>query len=94
MATLPTSQSSNRQGNSGGIRNAGNGLDVGNDAIARMAREDSHWFAAAVVVLSLVLFLALPLAVLIAVDTMRLKAEVRAELRQMKILKAELKEKQ
>ena len=51
-------------------------------------------FAAAVVVLSLVLFLALPLAVLIAVDTMRLKAEVRAELRQMKILKAELKEKQ
>ena len=94
MATLPTSQSSNRQGNSSGIRNAGNGLDVGNDAIARMAREDTHWFAAAVVVLSLVLFLALPLAVLIAVDTMRLKAEVRAEIRQMKILKAELKEKQ
>ena len=58
-----------------------------------MAREDSRWFAAAVIVLSLVLFLALPLAVLVAVDTMRLKAEVKYEIRQLKQLKAELKEK-
>ena len=93
MATLPTSQSSNRQGNSSGVRNAGNGLDVGNDAIARMAREDTRWFVVAVIVLSLVLFLALPLSVLIAVDTMKMKAQVRAELREIKQLKRELKEK-
>ena len=58
-----------------------------------MAREDTHWFAAAVIVLSLVLFLALPLSVLVAVDTLKLKAEVRAEIKQLKQLKAELKEK-
>ena len=93
MATLPSSQSSYRQGNTGSNRGANNSMDVGNDAIARMAREDSRWFAAAVIVLSLVLFLALPLAVLVAVDTMRLKAEVKYEIRQLKQLKAELKEK-
>ena len=93
MATLPSSQSSYRQGNSGSNRGANNSMDVGNDAIARMAREDSRWFAAAVIVLSLVLFLAWPLAVLVAVDTMRLKAEVKYEIRQLKQLKAELKEK-
>ena len=94
MATIPSSQSSYRQGNTGGGRNVGNGVDVGNDAIARMAREDTRWFAAAVIILSLVLFLALPLSVLIAVDTLKLKAEVRAEIKHLKQLKAELKEKQ
>lgn len=58
-----------------------------------MAREDTRWFVVAVIVLSLVLFLALPLSVLIAVDTMKMKAQVRAELREIKQLKRELKEK-
>ena len=58
-----------------------------------MAREDSRWFAAAVIILSLILFLALPLSVLIAVDTLKLKAEVRAEIKQLKVLKESLKEK-
>lgn len=34
-----------------------------------MAREDTRWFLIAVIILALVLFLALPLAVLHAVDT-------------------------
>jgi hypothetical protein len=93
MATLPSSQSQNRQGGVGSNRNGGNAMDVGNDAIVRMVREDTRWFAAAVIVLSLILFLALPLSVLIAVDTLKLKAEVRAEMKQLKQLKAELKEK-
>lgn len=57
-----------------------------------MAREDTRWFVVAVIVLSLVLFLALPLSVLIAVDTMKMKAQVRAELREIKQIKRELKE--
>lgn len=57
-----------------------------------MAREDTRWFVIAVIILSLVLFLALPLSVLIAVDTMKMKAQVRAELREIKQLKRELKE--
>ena len=93
MASVSSSQSSYRQGNTGSNRGGNNSLDVGNDAIARMAREDSRWFAAAVIVLSLIIFLALPLSVLIAVDTLKMKAEVRAELKQLKQLKAELKEK-
>jgi uncharacterized membrane protein (DUF106 family) len=57
-----------------------------------MAREDTRWFIVAVVVLSLVLFLALPVALLVLVDTERMKAEVRYELRQLKKLKEQLKE--
>ena len=58
-----------------------------------MAREDTRWFIAGGVVLSIVLFFALPLAVLIYVDAARLQAEVRYEIKQMKKLKQELKEK-
>ena len=59
-----------------------------------MAREDTRWFIAGVVVLSIVLFFALPLSVLIYVDAARLQAEVRKEVKQLKKLKSELKEKQ
>jgi len=46
-----------------------------------MAREDTRWFVAGVVVLSLVLFLALPMAVLIVVDNEKRlsRAETRIE---------------
>lgn len=93
MAARPPTQSPFGPGAylSGG--NANNSMAVGNAAIARMAREDTRWFVVAVIVLSLVLFLALPLSVLIAVDTMKMKAQVRAELREIKQIKRELKEK-
>lgn len=58
-----------------------------------MAREDTRWFIVAVVILSLVLFLALPLSMLIYVDTARMQAEVRKEVKEMKRLRAELKPK-
>ena len=57
-----------------------------------MAREDTQWFIVAVVILSLVLFLALPLSLLVLVDTERMKADVRYELRQLKKLEKQLKE--
>ena len=57
-----------------------------------MAREDTRWFIIAVVILSLVLFLALPMALLVLVDTERMKAEVRQEMRQLKKLERQLKE--
>jgi len=57
-----------------------------------MAREDTRWFIAAVVVLSVVLFLALPMSVLIYVDTAKMQAEVRYEVKKMKKLQQELKE--
>ena len=92
MAARPPTQSPFGPGAylSGG--NTNNNMAVGNAAIARMAREDTQWFVIAVIILSLVLFLALPLSVLIAVDTMKMKAQVRAELREIKQIKRELKE--
>lgn len=57
-----------------------------------MAREDTRWFIVAVVILSLVLFLALPMALLVLVDTERMKAEVRYETKQLRKLRKELKE--
>ena len=57
-----------------------------------MAREDTKWFIAAVVVLSLVLFLALPLSMLIYIETAKMKSEVRYEIRQLKRFKQEVRE--
>lgn len=55
-----------------------------------MAREDARWFAVAVVVLSLVLFLALPLSMMVVIDHLKMKAEVRAEVKKMKELRKQL----
>jgi hypothetical protein len=94
VATRVTQTSQNRPNNYSGGSNGGNSVDVGNAAVVRMAREDTRWFIAGVVVLSIVLFFALPLAVLIYVDAAKLQAEVRYEVKQLKKLKTELKEKQ
>ena len=92
MATRPSAQPPNRQVGYGGNGSASNSVDVGAVAIARMAREDTHWFVIAVVVLSVVLFLALPLSLLVYADAARLQAEVRYEVRQLKKLKKEVEE--
>ena len=93
MATRATPQSQNRTAGSGRNGLASNSMDVGHSAITRMAREDTRWFIVAVVILSLVLFLALPMSLLILVETEKMKSEVRYEVKQLKKLKAELKKK-
>jgi len=57
-----------------------------------MAREDTRWFVAGVVVLSIVLFLALPISALVVIDYLKLKSEMQYEIRQLRKLKKELKE--
>jgi hypothetical protein len=59
-----------------------------------MAREDAQWFAIVVIILSLVLFLALPFSLLILVESEKIKSEVRYEIRQVKKLQQELKRKE
>lgn len=61
------------------------------DAIVRMAREDTRWFAVAVVILSLVLFLALPITVLMAIEVTTARAQMKAEIREIRRLKEELR---
>ena len=90
MATRITQASSNRPGGYSGSSAGGNSMDVGNSAITRMAREDTRWFIVAVVILSLVLFLALPMSLLILVETERMKVEIKQEIKQLKRLKKEL----
>jgi hypothetical protein len=92
MATRASQASSNRPNNNGGGGNGNGGVDVGHSAIARMAREDTRWFIVAVVILSLVLFLALPMSLLVLVETEKMKAEIRHEVKQLKRLKQELKD--
>lgn len=67
-------------------------MDVGVHAVARMAREDTKWFVVGVVTLSIVLFLALPVSMLVVIDYMKLRSEIQYEIRQVKKLKKELKE--
>lgn len=55
-----------------------------------MAREDTRWFVAGVVVLSIVLFLALPLSVLVVIDHLKVKAEIKAEVKEMRRLREKL----
>ena len=92
MATRPSAASQNRQGNYGSNGAGGSNVDVGHAAIARMAREDTRWFVVAVVILSLVLFLALPLSLLVLVETAKMKSDVQYEVRQMRKLRQDLKE--
>lgn len=92
MATRITQAPSNRQNSYGSSGAGASSVDVGNSTITRMAREDTRWFVIAVVVLSVVLFFALPMSLLVLVDAERVKAEVRAEIKQMKKLQAELKQ--
>jgi predicted RND superfamily exporter protein len=66
---------------------------VGVHAVARMAREDTRWFVVGVVTLSIVLFLALPVAMLVVVDHLKMKNEFKAERKAEKEqLKSELRE--
>ena len=57
-----------------------------------MAREDTRWFIAGVVILSIVLFLALPMSILVVVDHLKMKAELRAEIKAEKQDLRKLKE--
>ena len=57
-----------------------------------MAREDTRWFIVGVVVLSVVLFMALPLSMMVYVETAKLRAEIKYEVKQLQKLKKELKE--
>lgn len=56
-----------------------------------MAREDTRWFVVGVVVLAIVLFFALPVGVLIAIDNEKRlgRAEVRIDQKLRKIEKLE-----
>ena len=92
MATRTPTQSQGRSGNSIGNGSSSGSVDVGVHAVARMAREDTRWFVAGVVVMSIVLFLALPISFLVVVDYMKLKSEMQYEIRQLKKLKKELKD--
>lgn len=57
-----------------------------------MAREDTRWFVAGVVVMAIVLFLALPISALVVIDYLKMKSEMQYEIRQLKKLKKELRE--
>ena len=92
MATRTPTQSSGRSGNSNGNGTNNGSVDVGVHAVARMAREDTRWFVAGVVVMAIVLFLALPISALVVVDYLKMKSEMQYEIRQLKKLKKELKE--
>ena len=92
MATRITEKSPYRPSNGNSGSNARNDVDLGAVTVARMAREDTRWFIVAIVILSLILFLALPLSLLVYVDTLKMKAEIRYEIKELKKLKSELKE--
>ena len=92
MATRTPTQSQGRSGSGNGNGTGSGSMDVGVHAVARMAREDTRWFVAGVVVMAIVLFLALPISALVVVDYLKMKSEMQYEIRQLKKLKKELKE--
>ena len=92
MATRTPTQSQGRSGSGNGNGSNSGSVDVGVHAVARMAREDTRWFVAGVVIMAIVLFLALPISALVVIDYLKLKSEMQYEIRQLKKLKKELKE--
>jgi uncharacterized membrane protein (DUF106 family) len=57
-----------------------------------MARDDTRWFVVGVVVLSVVLFLALPLTAWMMIDYWKMRAELKMEIKHFKQLQKEIKE--
>lgn len=92
MATRTPTQSQGRSGGNFGSGSASGSVDVGVHAIARMAREDTRWFVVGVVTLSIVLFLALPVSMLVVIDYMKLRSEIQYEIKQVRKLKEEIKQ--
>ena len=90
MATRTPQKPPNRPSNNYGGNSSYSPVDVGNATVVRMAREDTRWFVIGVVALALVFLLALPLSLIILVDDMKLRAEIRAEIKQNKRLRADL----
>ena len=93
MATRIAQKPQNRQNNNSGYSANSGGVDVGLSAVTQMARDDTRWFVVGIVVLALVILLALPITVLIVIDDLKLKAEIRQEMRQLKKLEKDLNEK-
>ena len=92
MATGAPQKSQNRQGSSTGYSGGANSVDVGLSTVTQMARDDTRWFVVGVVVLSLVIMLALPITVLLIIDDLKMKSEIKYEIKQMRKLKKELEE--
>ena len=90
MATRTPQKSQNRPSNNYGGNSSYSSVDLGNATVVRMAREDTRWFVVGIVALALVFLLALPLSLLILSDDLKLRAEIRAEIKQNKKLRAEL----
>ena len=93
MATGAPQKPPNRPNGPSGYGAGGRDVDVGLSAVAQMARDDTRWFVVGVVVLALVVMLALPITVLLVVDVLKMKADLRYEIHELKKLKKELHEK-
>jgi hypothetical protein len=91
VATRTPAKSSGGQGGNFGSGSSAGSMDVGVHAVARMAREDTRWFVVGVVTLSIVLFLALPVSMLVIVDYMKLRSEIQYEIKQVRKLKEDLR---
>ena len=57
-----------------------------------MARDDTRWFVVGVVILSLVIMLALPVTMLMIIDDLKMREEIRYEMRKLKKLEKELRD--
>lgn len=70
-------------------------MDVGFHAVTRMAREDTRWFVVGVVALSVVLSLALPMGILIAIDNekrlSRVESRIDRKIKRLERLEESLK---
>ena len=93
MATKAPTQSSNRQNGTGRNGLNSSSMDVGLSAVTQMARDDTRWFVVGVVILSLVLFLAMPITALMMIEEWKLRAEVRQEVRRLQRMEKQLDEK-
>ena len=92
MATRAPQKPQNRQIGASGYSSDASSVDVGLSTVTQMARDDTRWFVVGVVVLSLVIMLALPITVLLIIDDLKMKSEIKYEIKQMRKLKKELEE--
>lgn len=92
MATRVPSAQASRQGS--GSRNgvSSNSLDMERDAVDSMGNQEPHSFLVGLVIMAIVFALLMPLTVIMYMDIFAIRATIRAEAKELRKLKEDLKQ--
>ena len=93
MATRIPQQTAGRSGLGSRSGNSGRNVDMERDALSSMGNEQPGSFLVGLIIMAIVFALLMPLTVIMYMDILAIRATIRAEAKELRKLKEELKKK-